>query len=55
MNLHLKDKYPLLDLATLGTRARRYVRPDVMVSDEKYGVFKEGDILDANATYQLIK
>jgi hypothetical protein len=55
MNLHLKDKYPLLDLATLGTRARRYVRPSVMVSDEKYGVFKEGDILDANATYQLIK
>lgn len=55
MNLHLKDKYPLLDLATLGTRARRYVRPNVMVSDEKYGVFKEGDILDANATYQLIK
>ena len=55
MNLHIKDKFKLTDLASLGTRARKYVRPYVMISDAEEGIFHEGDLLDANATYNLVE
>lgn len=55
MNLHIKDKFKFVDLATLGSRARRYVKPYVLVADPNHGMFGEGDLLDANGTYNLIK
>lgn len=55
MNLHLTDKFELVDLATLGSRARKYIKPNVLFSDERRGIFEKGDILDANATYLLTK
>lgn len=55
MNLHIKDKFELIDLARPGTQARKYVRPYVMISSSAQdSVFKEGDILDANATTNLV-
>lgn len=55
MNLHIKDKLALVDLATLGSKARRYVKPDVLISDSHGAPFIKGDMLDANATYNLIQ
>lgn len=55
-NPRLKDKKALVDLARYGTEARKSVHPDVLIGE--YCVecppFKEGDILDANATVNLI-
>ena len=55
MNLHINDKFPLVDLVNKGSAARRYVKPDVLISDPQGGVFAKGDIIDANATFRLIR
>lgn len=55
MNLHIKDKFELADLVRAGSQARRYVRPRVMIADATDGVFAEGDMIDANATNNLVK
>lgn len=55
MNLHIKNKFELVDLVKFGTQARKYVKPYVMFSDSSNGIFKDGDMLDANATYNLSK
>lgn len=47
-------KYRLQDLVSNGSRARREVQSDVLVGDPSNG-YGYGDILDANATSQLIK
>lgn len=56
-NPKLKDKHSLVDLATYGTEARKSVHSDVLIGDypRECPVFKEGDILDANATLNLIQ
>lgn len=54
MNLHLRDKFELIDLATRGSRARQIVKPDVYVAVAKNKPFREGDLLDANGTLNLI-
>lgn len=46
-------KYDLKDLISPGSRARREVRSDLLVGDTSNG-YGEGDILDANATTELI-
>lgn len=46
-------KYDLKDLISPGSRARREVRSDLIVGDTSNG-YGEGDILDANATKELI-
>lgn len=55
MNLHINDKFSLQDLVTKGSAARRYVKPDVLISDPTGGLFSEGDIIDANAVFRLVK
>lgn len=51
----IKDKHPLVDLTKFGTRARKTMHPDVLIGTYPKGCafFKEGDILDANATVHL--
>ena len=51
----IKDKHSLVDLAKFGTRARKLMHPDVLIGAYPPGcaIFKEGDILDANATATL--
>lgn len=52
----IKDKYSLVDLARYGTRARKHIHSDVLVGlHPPHPMFKEGDILDANATFNLIQ
>lgn len=52
----IKDKYSLVDLARYGTRARKHIHSDVLVGlHPAHPMFKEGDILDANATFNLIQ
>lgn len=46
-------KYDLKDLISPGSRARREVRSDLLVGNTSNG-YDEGDILDANATKELI-
>ena len=46
-------KYDLKDLISPGSSARREVRSDLIVGDTSNG-YGEGDILDANATKELI-
>lgn len=55
-NLRFKDKHPLLDLVKYGTRARKLMRPEVLIGDHdpNCAMFKDGDILDANAVLNLI-
>lgn len=54
--LRIKDKHSLVDLATYGTRARKRIHSDVLIGTEQDPkMFKEGDILDANATFNLIQ
>ena len=54
-NLCIKDKHALTDLARFGTQARKHMHPDVLIGNHaRCPSFKEGDILDANATYDLI-
>lgn len=47
-------KYDLKDLISPGSRARREVRSDLLVGDTSNG-YEKGDILDANATSDLIE
>lgn len=55
-NPRLKDKHALVDLARYGTEARKSIHPDVLIGEHcvKCPPFREGDILDANATVNLI-
>lgn len=47
-------KYKLQDLVANGSYARRKVNSDLLVGDTSAG-YGYGDILDANATAQLMK
>lgn len=52
----IKDKYSLVDLTRYGTRARKHVHSDVLIGGHPpIPMFKEGDILDGNATFNLIQ
>lgn len=52
----IKDRYALVDLARYGTRARKHVHSDVLIGfHPPVSIFKPGDILDANATFNLIQ
>ena len=51
----IKEKFALTDLSRFGTRARKSVHPDVLIGDHPpFPMFREGDILDANGTLNLI-
>lgn len=56
-NPNIKNRIPIIDLARFGTEARKEIRPNLLVGlyDACDPAFKEGDILDANATLNLIK
>jgi len=56
IRLGIKGKHPLRDLAHFGTDARRHAHPDVLIGNYPLDrpLFREGDILDANATLNLI-
>lgn len=56
INLGIKNRHPLRDLAHFGTDARRHMHPDVLIGNYPGNrpLFREGDILDANATFNLI-
>lgn len=52
----IKEKHSLVDLARYGTRSRKNIHPDVLVGVHPCPpVYKEGDLLDANAVLNLIK
>lgn len=52
----IKDKHPLIDLARYGTKSRKSIHPDLLVGEHcGYPLFREGDILDGNATLNLIQ
>ena len=52
----IKDRHPLIDFAYYGSKARRHAHPDVIIGEHSpYPLFREGDILDANAIFNLIK
>lgn len=52
----IKDKHSLVDLATYGSKSRRKIHSEVLIGEHPYPpIFKEGDILDANATFNLIQ
>ena len=55
MNLDIKDQLGFIDLATYGSQARKEVHSKVLISATKERLFREGDILDANAVYQLLQ
>lgn len=46
-------KYKLIDLVSRGSRARSKVDSDLLIGESSNG-YRYGDILDANATAQLI-
>ena len=56
IKLGIKDRHPLVDLVTHGSSSRRSMRPEVLIGNYPPGhsFFKEGDILDANAVWNLI-
>lgn len=56
MELGIKNKHALIDLARHGTLARKHIHPDLLIGNYPPGKgwFKEGDILDANAVWNLI-
>lgn len=55
-NPQIKDKYSLIDLTRYGTKARKHVHSDVLIGTHPpFSIFKEGDILDANATLNLMQ
>ena len=56
-NPRLKSKESLVDMSTYGTDSRKRMHSTVLIGDydEYRPVFKEGDILDANATLNLIQ
>lgn len=47
-------KYKLQDVVSNGSNARRNISSDLLVGDTSNG-YGQGDILDANATSQMIK
>ena len=52
----IKEKHSLVDLARYGTRSRKNIHPDVLIGLHPCPpLFREGDILDANAVLNLIK
>lgn len=52
----IKEKHSLVDLATYGTESRKDIHSGVLIgSYQGKPMFKEGDILDANATLNLIQ
>lgn len=51
----IKDKKKLVKLANYGTAERRNMRPKVLIGAGEEKPFIEGDILDANATQNLIE
>lgn len=54
--LFIKDKHPLIDFAYYGSKARRAAHPDVLLGGyTECPMFREGDILDANAVLNLVK
>ena len=56
LNHRPNKKHKLVDLARYGTQARQDVRPNILIGryNTECPIFKEGDILDANATLNLI-
>lgn len=56
-NPRLKSKESLVDMSTYGTDSRKRMHSTVLIGDhcEYHPMFKEGDILDANATLNLIQ
>lgn len=56
MDLGIKNKHALIDLARHGTLARKHIHPDLLIGNYCPGknVFREGDILDANGVLNLI-
>lgn len=56
-NPGIKNRIPVINLARFGTESRKDIRPDLLIGlyDICNPAFKEGDILDANATLNLIK
>ena len=46
------NKIALTDLTNFGSKARKDIRPNVLIGEKK--AFKKGDILDANAIEQLV-
>lgn len=56
MDLGIKNKHALIDLARHGTLARKHIHPDLLIGNYCPGknVFREGDILDANAVLNLV-
>ena len=51
----IKEKHSLVDLARYGTRSRKNIHPDVLIGLHPCPpVYKEGDILDANAILNII-
>ena len=52
---YIKDKHSLVDLARYGSKSRKNIHSDVLIGEHQpFPVFKEGDILDANATLNLV-
>lgn len=51
----IKDKKKLINLANYGTAERKQMRPRVLIGAGEEKPFIEGDILDANATQNLIE
>lgn len=56
LNRRPNKKHKLVDLARYGTEARKDIRPNILIGryNTESPIFKEGDILDANATLNLI-
>lgn len=45
----------MIDLTTYGSRSRKKIHSDVLIGEHPIdSLFKEGDILDANATLNLV-
>lgn len=52
---YIKDKHSLVDLARYGSKSRKSVHSDILIGEHPpFPMFKEGDILDANATLNLV-
>lgn len=53
---NIKSRYSLVDLATYGTNARKNVHSEVLIGDHApFPIFNEGEILDGNATFNLVQ
>lgn len=55
-NPQVKEKHNLIDLAKYGTESRKSIHSDVLIGTHPdKPLFREGDILDGNATLNLIQ